>query len=71
MKLIDYDKDSVTIKLDRKTEFARLLGIVMTASSEYESLDPELLMLSEEQVDKVAKDIFDLADAAKVVDRAL
>lgn len=48
MELIDYDKDSVTIKFDRKTEFSRLLGIVRTVSSEYDSVDSELLMLPEE-----------------------
>lgn len=60
MELVEYDGETVTIRMNIKKEYSRLLAIVGTVSSDYGKLDKEMLSLSESQVEKLAEDLFSL-----------
>jgi hypothetical protein len=61
MELVSYDDETVTIKLKRKEEFARLLAVLQTVGVEYERLDKELLMLSKDEADGLVDAVFALS----------
>lgn len=60
MELVSYDDDSVTIRMDRRTEFARLARVVSAAAIDPDKLDPVILMLNPDELG-------DLEDLLQVV----
>jgi hypothetical protein len=61
MELVSYDDETVTIKMKRKEEFARLLAVLQTVGVEFERLDKELLMLSKDEADRLVDAVFALS----------
>lgn len=61
MELVAEDESTVTIRMNRKTEFATLLDVLNAASIDFEKLDAELLnRRSEDEVEVVINAFFDL-----------
>ncbi len=65
MEIMVYDDDTITIRMSRKQEFVRILSVMRTASTEYSSLDEELLGFSEDQIEEVTKSLFSLVEPLK------
>lgn len=58
MELVAKDESTVTIRMNRKTEFATLLAVLEAASIDFEKLDREIVNRSKEEVESV-QDAFD------------
>lgn len=63
MELVNQDENTVTIRMNRKTEFATLLAVLNAASVDFEKLDAELLdRRSEDEVDSVINAFFGMSN---------
>lgn len=57
MEILSYDRETVTIQMNRKDEFLRLYKIVPAVVQEYEQLDEDIIGLTKEQVKEVGEAI--------------
>jgi len=53
MELIAADKDTVTIKMNRKEEFAPIFGVFLAVSQGYDQLDREIHNLTKQEIAKI------------------
>ncbi|MBL0338458.1 MAG: hypothetical protein IPP67_04640 [Rhodospirillaceae bacterium] len=61
MELIAADKDTVTIKMNRKEEFSTILAIFMSAYQEYDQLDQEIHNRTEEEIHKIEQALWEIS----------
>ncbi|MCH9665433.1 MAG: hypothetical protein K0U41_06250 [Gammaproteobacteria bacterium] len=63
MELIDYDQDTVTIKMNWEGEFVGLRSILCSVAYEYSKLDEEILNMTESEVNRLRNALRDIDDA--------
>jgi hypothetical protein len=62
MKLVTYDDDTITIRMNRKDEFLRLYKIVPAVVQEYEQLDDAIIGLTKTEVGEVSSALDEIMD---------
>lgn len=66
MELVAKDESTVTIRMNRKTEFATLLAVLQAARIDFEKLDREIVNRTLEEVERVEDAFFQLCEADDV-----
>ncbi|MBL0338460.1 MAG: hypothetical protein IPP67_04650 [Rhodospirillaceae bacterium] len=61
MELIAADKDTVTIKVNRKDEFYAILAVLGSVSEEFNKLDREIHHLTLEQVTRIEESLHEIS----------
>lgn len=53
MELVSFDDETITIRMNRKKEFGALSNIVSAAAIDPDKLDPEITMLTADEVSQL------------------
>lgn len=53
MELVSFDEETITIRMNRKREFGALSNIVSAAAIDPDKLDPEITMLTADEVSQI------------------
>ena len=61
MELITADKDTVTIKMNQKDEFYRILSVFGSVTEEFDKLDREIHNLTSEQVTRIEEMLHEIS----------
>ena len=61
MELIAADKDTVTIKMNQKDEFYRILSVFGSVTEEFDKLDREIHNLTLEQVTRIEEMLHEIS----------
>ncbi len=61
MELITADKDTVTIKMNQKDEFYRILSVFGSVTEEFDKLDREIHNLTLEQVTRIEEMLHEIS----------
>lgn len=66
MELVEYDEDTITIRMIRKTEIAALMGVLIAVGADYDKLERELLDMPEESFDRFSEMFFNIVNSASL-----
>ena len=61
MELITADKDTITIKMNQKDEFYRILSVFGSVTEEFDKLDREIHNLTLEQVTRIEEMLHEIS----------
>lgn len=65
MELIEADRETITLRLNIKEEFAVLLSMAMIVDSEFELLDSQRIQSSKDEVSRVTRDLFSISKQSR------
>ena len=62
MELVTADKDTVTIRMNWKDEFAHIFAIFLAVIQEYKNIDREIHNMTKEEVKKIILELEAISD---------